>query len=239
MTSTPKQRANETHPARLGSDVAYMAVLLIVTMLVSAGVVQNQIVELMPATGQEGVRIALSLILYALEIAGLSYCAFRHRTSFGSFFRLNKVSDGRGFLYAFVALIGLRLLGMGWTLFADRIGWVPPQTTDVVHLFGTSSWGIAMGILNIVILAPFIEELIFRGLFQKWCATKMPAVAAIIVTAVFFTLYHLSFWAALMNLLLGITLGFLAQRCKTLWPAITLHVLYNATVYAAALYLVL
>lgn len=239
-------------PLRLGSDVIYMTVLLAIAMLLSAGLLQNQLVRLMPAAGQSGMRALVLFVVYLIELVALSYCAYRHRERFVDFFRMHiggaSSAEGAaeksgatqgwisvGLVVAF--LVGLRLFSIGWTLFTEEIGWRLAGANDVLNIFGKTNFGLVVTILLVVVLAPVVEELVFRGLLQRWLALRLPAWGAIALTSVLFALYHLSFWAAPLNLALGASAGYLAHRCKTLYPAIALHVLYNATLVMAAFYL--
>lgn len=245
----PTPRKKElTKPVRLGVDVLYMAVLLAITMLFSAGLLQNQLVLLMPQTGQAGMRAVLLFVIYVVELVVLSYAAYRHRENFLDFFRL-RIQSGAGeeqksapkgivsALWVLGFLVVLRLFSMAWTVFTEDIGWRLKGAADVLDIFGKTNAGLIITVILVVILAPVVEELVFRGLLQRWIATKTSAVLAITFSSLAFALYHLSFWAAPLNLALGATTGFLAQKCKTLYPAIVLHVLYNATLIVAAFYL--
>lgn len=238
---------------RLGSDVIYMSVLLAIAMLLSAGLLQNQLVRLMPQAGQSTMRATILFVVYLIELVALSYCAYRHREKFIDFFRLriggvdvsgddkheNTAATGwisAGLVLAF--LLGLRLFSMGWTLLTDEIGWRIGNAANVLDLFGKTNLGLIVTVLLVVVLAPIVEELVFRGILQRWLMLHMPAIGAIMLTSLFFALYHLSIWAAPLNIALGACCGYLAHRCKTLYPAIVLHMLYNATLVLAAFYLV-
>lgn len=243
-------------PTGLGVDVIYMAVLLAVAMPLSAGLLQNQLVEIMPSAGQSGVRAGVLFLIYLIELIALSYCAYRHREKFVDFFRLRLVkrdSQNKGESQSVMSasnawlsvclvlgfLVGLRVFSMLWSLFTQEIGWRIAGAADVVDLFGTTSVGLIITIVLVVILAPVVEELVFRGLIQKWLSSRMSMWFAIILTSALFALYHLSFWAAPLNIALGICTGYLAQKRATLHPALFLHIAYNATLVLAAIYLAL
>ena len=253
-TLEKKQAKSKTASAniRLGSDVLYMAVLLAITMLISAGLLQNQLVTLMPQAGQSGVRASLLFVSYFVVLLALSYAAYRHRENALDFYRLRaRLSQqeedasarasakqtlmSAGLVLSF--LVGLRIFSAGWTLFTQEIGWRIGSTADVLALFGSGSVGLILTVVLVVVLAPLVEELVFRGLIQKWLAMRMAPWLSIGLTSLLFALYHLSFWAAPLNIALGICTGYLAKRCQTLYPAIALHLLYNATIVGAAFYL--
>jgi membrane protease YdiL (CAAX protease family) len=109
----------------------------------------------------------------------------------------------------------------------------------------------ALLIFTAVILAPVFEEIIFRGLLQTSllnaispaASDRRPPVWAhwlvILISAPLFMLVHgavnYQAWPAL--LIMGIALGWLYERTGSIWPAIWLHLLFNAanTVLALSL----
>lgn len=224
-------------PVSYGIDALLTGILLMLSMLISAGLLRNQLVTLMPRAGQTGIRTGLTLLFYGVEIIALSYIAYRHRIGFAVKYRLkhiSKIASSAALVLGF--LIALRALGIGWALFTQNIGWHPPQTSGLVELFGNSGFGLTLAVVNVVLLAPFVEELIFRGVLLEWFSSAMPAWAAVLLSGLAFSLYHLSWWALPLNLTLGLATGYLARKCDTLWPAIVLHALYNATLVSAAFY---
>jgi membrane protease YdiL (CAAX protease family) len=140
-------------------------------------------------------------------------------------------------LMVVVLFLGLRLVVAGYNFVTGVLAFFPPPAETMTSLFGTNLVGLAGASLTVVLLAPCIEELVFRVIMQQAFARKLPFVAALMVQALIFSLYHLSLWAALPNFLLALCCGWLAWRSKTILPAVVLHVLYNAAVVAAAFYL--
>ena len=92
----------------------------------------------------------------------------------------------------------------------------------------------AMMIASAVIVAPLLEEIVFRGLLQtvfleaiSWAA-RWPAILA---AAALFAAVHGGVAApqALPGLFtLGVVLGWLYERYNSLWPSIVLHMGFNA-----------
>jgi membrane protease YdiL (CAAX protease family) len=92
-------------------------------------------------------------------------------------------------------------------------------------------------LLAVAIVPAIVEELYFRGALQKtlkdW--TGKPIVA-IIVTALFFSAIHFSYYGFLSRMALGILLGLIYEFTKTIWLPILLHFINNGiaivTLYA-------
>ena len=94
-------------------------------------------------------------------------------------------------------------------------------------------------IISLVVIAflpAVFEETFFRGglqnLFTRWF--KGPWVA-ILLTAVIFSLIHLSYYGFLVRFALGVVLGFIFYYSGSLWLNILLHFLFNG-VQVTAMY---
>lgn len=241
-TPAPRKRPVIETEAKKAPDALLLSALLILSMAASAGLLQNGIVQLMPSAGQSGIRTILSIIIYGILLLALSFVAYRHHKTFVARYRLKAEKTAAraaaiSALLVLSALIILRLFSILWTLITGQMGWAPPQADGLVQVFGNSNTGFFLATLSVVVVAPFVEELVFRGVFQEWMKERMAPWIAILITSVLFACYHLSFWAFVLNLLLGLTTGWLAEKRSTLWPAISLHALYNATLVAAAFYI--
>lgn len=81
-------------------------------------------------------------------------------------------------------------------------------------------------ITGTVILASFLEEMIFRGMLQKSFEKKVDPGTAIFLSALLFAIVHLSIWL-LQVMLVGCLFGYLAWRSKSILPGIILHAVNN------------
>ena len=71
------------------------------------------------------------------------------------------------------------------------------------------------------------EEIAFRGLIQHWLATALKPWRAIILTSALFTALHLSVVSAPILFLVGMLLGWVKWKSRSLYPCIIMHMLYN------------
>jgi len=71
------------------------------------------------------------------------------------------------------------------------------------------------------------EELLFRGLFLRSLAARMPGGLAVVLSAVLFGAIHLDALQGMGAALIGVYLGFLTLATGSLWPAIAAHALNN------------
>lgn len=82
--------------------------------------------------------------------------------------------------------------------------------------------------IMVCILAPILEELIFRGLILKGMLnTKVNPWIAILLTSFLFGLAHLNPWQFMGAGFIGLILGFVYWRTKSLWLCIFLHFANN------------
>ena len=83
-------------------------------------------------------------------------------------------------------------------------------------------------ILTTAIIAPVVEEMLFRGYLQKVLEESWEDITkSILVTSLFFALVHLNTYWIVQIYLLGMLLGYLSWRTNSIIPGIILHGLNN------------
>lgn len=83
-------------------------------------------------------------------------------------------------------------------------------------------------ILLAVIMAPLFEEIVFRGIIQKGLINKgMKPATAIVIASVLFGLVHGNPWQFVGAVLLGIVLGLVYYKTKSMLLPILLHAFNN------------
>jgi membrane protease YdiL (CAAX protease family) len=110
-------------------------------------------------------------------------------------------------------------------------------------IFPLSLWeaqafeGMTRGGLGAVIatcvLAPVLEEMLFRGVLLRSFLMQQPRWAAISYSALFFGAAHLNVYQFALAFLLGLLLGWLFERSRSLIPCIALHAGLNSWVFAS------
>ena len=92
------------------------------------------------------------------------------------------------------------------------------------------------------LVCPIYEELIFRGWILAMLVKNHANWLAIAVSSLLFGILHLRniYWLdaarlagniATVGLLVGPLLGYVALRCRSVWPAVILHYANNLTYY--------
>ena len=78
-------------------------------------------------------------------------------------------------------------------------------------------------------IAPFLEELMFRGILLPWLRRVLGPWPAIVVSSFLFGVAHFDAWPAPIALfVLALFLGYLANRTTSLVAPIVLHATFNA-----------
>lgn len=92
----------------------------------------------------------------------------------------------------------------------------------------TDGIGVVLLVLIVGLGAPIIEEIFYRGLFQRALLKRgLPPAAAIAINATVFGLSHGQLLQLPALILFGATAGVLAHRSGRLGPAIAAHVAFN------------
>jgi membrane protease YdiL (CAAX protease family) len=106
----------------------------------------------------------------------------------------------------------------------------------LLNLALTTSW------INAVVIAPVVEELLFRGVILKSLNTKLKFAYSNLLTAFLFLIIHLPGWyfknklrenilnpvgGAFSIFLLGLLFGWVAQKTKSVSGSIVVHCLNN------------
>jgi membrane protease YdiL (CAAX protease family) len=131
----------------------------------------------------------------------------------------------------------------GLQFFMNEISWrvdklLPPPSwfMELFNRLFESDSGIWGGILRVVILAPIVEELIFRGVIFSGFQRIYSSFWAIFLSALLFALFHLNPWQLGPTFLLGLLLGFVRLRTGSLLAAILTHALHNGMIFLSIYY---
>lgn len=111
----------------------------------------------------------------------------------------------------------------------------------LVHLFPLSAAELeaeavffsdgVVSILALSLVAPFVEEMLFRGIFLRSFLRIYSPRRAIVLSAIVFGLAHLNIYQFVTASALGVLLGWLYHASGSLWPGIALHSAHNGAVY--------
>ncbi len=131
---------------------------------------------------------------------------------------------------AFVLLSGLWVTGL------DALGLAPEGQLVAEALLTEAPWVAATALLSVTLLAPVLEEAVFRGwLLPTLCESGRPRLA-LLVQALAFGAMHLDAPLLVPPLcFIGLACGYLRLRSGSLGPAILAHLGNNAIAAAVLL----
>ncbi len=133
-----------------------------------------------------------------------------------------------GALYYIAVLPPLIVIGLITKILADAFK-VPiePQAPMKMLMREHSNFNyVIMGVL-IVVFAPVLEEIFFRGFVYPLMRNSGNVKRAILLSAFIFASLHFSLWAFLPITCIGYFLASLYERTGSLYASITFHVLNN------------
>ncbi|XP_059648850.1 uncharacterized protein LOC132294859 isoform X3 [Cornus florida] len=129
------------------------------------------------------------------------------------------------------ALLAIGLTGVALSFFS---GDTPQRETDalvrLLPLIGSSSISTAclLGITGV--LAPLLEETVFRGFFMVSLTTWLPTPVSVLISAAVFAVAHLTPGEFPQLFVLGTALGLSYAQTRNLLTPITMHALWNSGV---------
>jgi membrane protease YdiL (CAAX protease family) len=125
----------------------------------------------------------------------------------------------------------LQVVSFGMVALLDAVAGNLDQQQAVETLQESSGPEVVVLVLGVALLAPVVEELLFRGLLLRSLVRRMSSVAAVVVSAVTFGVVHLldPSTAPVMAplILVGLIAGIRTVRTGDLSQAILLHGGFN------------
>lgn len=226
----PKKRTVGAVFAALGKAVCYLLLFLLSQVIVTLGYTLTATIYtiLNPELNIDPAKLALactdqiSLIsgLLTLVVLAVFFLLRRKNPLCEAGFHttpVNRVCAALSmtpFLYAVVIFI-LSLLPAAWMESYAEASAALSQT------------GIIMALATIVV-APVVEETLFRGLILSRLRKVMPGWLAVVISALLFGLCHGQIVWICYAFVLGLIFGIMAQRSGSVWPSLLAHVLFNA-----------
>jgi membrane protease YdiL (CAAX protease family) len=166
-------------------------------------------------------------IVYACaSFVGLGFIWFCFKSDFylGDILYVQRAIPRKVFVNALVCVIGIQpvflLAGRGVELGFHKAGY---QITFGTAL--TQSQGLIFLLLNSILLAPLIEEVLFRGVALR-ILSRYGRNFAILTSAILFGLYSTSFIQIFHGFVLGLLLAYITFRYSIKWAA-ALHCSHN------------
>jgi len=117
-------------------------------------------------------------------------------------------------------------------------GFDPSALTQYGRSKPSSTFGLMADLLQVAILTPLIEEIMYRGyLFTEFKKFKMPAIAAIALVSVLFAMMHYPPWVWVVDtFIFGLVVTIIRQKTGNIWTGLGIHIAANSFAYFLLFY---
>ncbi len=170
--------------------------------------------------------LPLQLVFYAVMYAGfVAVFKLRYRAPV-----LLSLGWRRAWFNPLFAALGGIALALALAFLASLLH--TPQVPSPIDKLVNSRWSFGLFVLTAVIVAPFFEELLFRGFIQPLLSRTFGVIAGVLVTAILFGALHAPeySWAwqyALVVSLAGAVFGWIRAGTNSVVPGTVMHGFYN------------
>ncbi|HCE57171.1 MAG TPA: hypothetical protein DER09_05040 [Prolixibacteraceae bacterium] len=120
--------------------------------------------------------------------------------------------------------------------FLDR--YIPPPDWfwEMFNKIFEGDFGFWGAFMKVAVVAPVVEELIFRGLILQGFRRNYSPFVAVLISALLFALFHLNPWQFPATFMLGLLLGWIMLRTDNILLAILGHSINNFLVLISITY---
>ncbi len=137
-------------------------------------------------------------------------------------------------VWAVVLALGLMPIRSAVGLFVEKLimgGLDDLQLRADLFDVGLDTWyGVLIMLIGVGVLAPFAEELFFRGLIYDWFRQRWSFWVSALISSAWFALGHIdSIGVAVSGFIMGVVIAWAYERTKSLWMAIAIHIITNST----------
>lgn len=204
----------------LGISIGVWIAVTIVVIALGIGDPQNLDVESLA-----WVDLLAYLVAGPVAVALLLGAIMLRRWSFVRYMALVRCSG-----LAMGVSLGIGALYLGGEILLNVLLDRPTPEFMINILAHKPTWPVVL--LAVVVAAPLVEELVFRGfMYRGLAASRLGVAGAIFITSLIWALIHLQYDWLDVGLIfgLGIVLGLTRHFTGSIWPAIGIHFLLNLT----------
>ena len=174
----------------------------------------SEIITILASVASLGVYL---VILYLREIKPGRYIKFKRVTLVDA-------------VLAFVLAFGFRILTGAYLMWSEQnVPLLQRSIENAQHSYNFNTMttlGVVSVIVSVCIVAPFFEEILFRGMVLGELRGAMPKGMAIILQAVLFGLAHTVLAQALFAAVYGLILGVIYLKTRNISVVILSHVFF-------------
>lgn len=148
--------------------------------------------------------------------------------AFGLNFSGLKRAAGQG-LAGYIGIVPIVVVASFMSQFFFYTAGCPVTLQDVVTIFlePQSGWSLFFLLILAVVVAPLVEEALFRGVLLPVLMKKTGTGTAVVVSSLFFAAIHQHLPSAAPLFILAVVLALMYIYSGSLWAPIVLHAVFN------------
>ncbi len=133
-------------------------------------------------------------------------------------------------IYAVIIGIAIAVLGDELSRLVDLVKPIPDYLSESLKRILTfkSATDFFTLLLTICVVAPIVEEGLFRGFVQRWFEQNRGVTSGVLATSAIFALVHANLYFLIPILLMAVIMGAMAWRVESIWPPVVVHAVNNA-----------
>ncbi len=137
-----------------------------------------------------------------------------------------------GWRYAVFGALGTLVLSV-------TVSWIGPEPEGMKQVMELAQdrGKLLPSLFAFAVMAPVVEELIFRGLLYGWIESRWGSKVALVVSSLAFAAAHFEPAHILLVLPLGFLFGWLRRRTNSLMPSMVSHIVNNGFAVLSAAFL--
>lgn len=222
--ATDEVSAPNTKPRKFPTWVDFFATVGVFILSVLVGSLLS--VVLMRVRGVESLTPDITFIYYLVQM--LPTIAFvvwlRHRAGRG-----NAIHLGFSRVNLPMLLWGVVLVVVSGIVLEPLLVLFPTEAYDSVQqTIGLGGWAI----LSTIVAAPILEEILFRGLIFESCAERFGRGVGLLLSALLFGVIHVVPVQVINAFVVGLILGYVYLRTRSLVSVVIIHAINNGIAYA-------
>jgi uncharacterized protein len=211
---------------------AFQAVLLFVALLLCellVGAALRDLGRIVPLSSDQAGALTLLLangcvFVVVMQSQQLTYRSLFHQASVSPQATLALIVPPT------LLLVPALMLTLSFAL--DWLVRIAPLSAWEESMFQRMAEGGMATTMAACVLAPVLEEMLFRGIVLRGFLQRYARRQAILGSAVLFGAAHLNLYQFVVGLVMGVLLGWLYERTRSLIPCIALHGAYNSGLFA-------
>lgn len=216
-------------PRATGFPTGYQAIALIVVLFLTEVLVGSLLVDANGVLGLDNPAVSALTVLLA---NGLVLSAVMHWAGISARQLFHPAQHSARAVLGLIVppvLLCVPLLVLALGTLTDWLEQLVPLSPWEVAMFEQMSSLSLPVVLITCLLAPVLEEMLFRGVILRGFLALYPRWQAILGSAILFGVAHLNLYQFFVALAIGSLAGWLYERSRSLLPGIALHGAYNTS----------